>query len=58
MKRISLLVAAFAIFGVSCERHEFDGPDGTKQLHEHHGKSDKHGDHEAEPEHDEKKPSH
>jgi len=27
-----LLVVAVAVSGVSCERHEFEGPGGTKQL--------------------------
>jgi hypothetical protein len=35
MKYFLLLIAAVAVASVSCERHEFDGPDGTKQLHEH-----------------------
>jgi hypothetical protein len=35
MKRFSLLLAAIAFFGASCERHEFEGENGTKQLHEH-----------------------
>ncbi len=30
-----LLVATF-VFAASCERHEFEGPDGTKQLHQKH----------------------
>lgn len=42
MKLFSLLLAAIAFSGVSCERHEFEGPDGTKQLHEHTAAS--HGD--------------
>ena len=37
MKRFSLLILAVAMLGVSCERHEFDGPNGTKQLNEKHG---------------------
>lgn len=41
MKLFSLLVVAVSVLGISCERHEFDGPDGTKQLHEHHGSHDK-----------------
>jgi hypothetical protein len=36
MKLFSLLLVAVALMGVSCERHEFEGPDGTKKLHEHH----------------------
>ncbi|MEO5713971.1 MAG: hypothetical protein ABIT37_10840 [Luteolibacter sp.] len=37
MKFFPILLVAVSVFGVSCERHEFEGPDGTKQLHEHHG---------------------
>jgi hypothetical protein len=44
MKVFFLLVPVFALFGISCERHEFDGEDGTKRLHEHHGSHDAHGD--------------
>ena len=52
MKLFSLLIVAVAFSGVSCERHEFEGPDGTKQLHEHHDSSHaEHTDHEAAPEH-------
>ena len=36
MKSFSILLVAVSLLGVSCERHEFDGPNGTKQLHEHH----------------------
>ncbi|MGA0845501.1 MAG: hypothetical protein ACO3RV_03100 [Luteolibacter sp.] len=43
MKLILPLLTFIALFAVSCERHEFDGPNGTKQLHEHH-----HGDHSSE----------
>lgn len=32
MKFFSILLVAVSLVGVSCERHEFDGPDGTKQL--------------------------
>jgi hypothetical protein len=35
MKFISLLFVAVALSGLSCERHAFEGPAGTKQLHEH-----------------------
>jgi hypothetical protein len=45
MKRLSLLVMAAVLLGVSCERHEFDGPNGTRQLHEHHGGPGATGDH-------------
>lgn len=46
MKSLSILLVTVSVFAVSCERHEFDGPDGTKQLHEHHGAGhgDSHGD--------------
>lgn len=37
MKLFSLLLLAVALMGVSCERHEFDGPEGTKRLHKSHG---------------------
>jgi hypothetical protein len=31
------------VLGISCERHEFEGPNGTKQLHKHGaGHSDDH----------------
>jgi hypothetical protein len=47
MKLFSLLLVAVALAGVSCERHEFEGPDGTKQLHEPHGTADAAHDKEA-----------
>ncbi len=37
MKFFSILVAIVSLVGVSCERHEFEGPNGTKQLNEPHG---------------------
>ncbi|MCX6868468.1 MAG: hypothetical protein NTV46_20130, partial [Verrucomicrobia bacterium] len=37
MKLILLWIWVVAVAGVSCERHEFEGPNGTKQLHEHAG---------------------
>ncbi len=43
MKSFSVLLVAVSLFAVSCERHEFEGPDGTKQFHQHHGKSSGHG---------------
>jgi hypothetical protein len=52
MKLISMLLVAVSVLGVSCERHEFDGPDGTRQLHEHQAS---HGD---AAHHDEKSPGH
>ncbi len=43
-----------AVIGnVSCERHEFEGPNGTKQLHIKHTKA--HGDAHAEGDHAEDK---
>lgn len=45
MKLFSLLALTVAFAGISCERHEFEGPDGTKRLHEHHsghGEADGH----------------
>lgn len=36
MKRLALLTLLIAAGLGACERHEFDGPNGTKQLHEHH----------------------
>lgn len=44
MKLPVLLIVTAAMIGVSCERHEFDGEYGTRQLHEHHGHDD-HGEH-------------
>ena len=51
MKLFSLLLVVVAMSGVSCERHEFDGPNGTKQLNESHST---HADHSEAPE----KPAH
>ena len=34
MKIFCLLLVVVAVSGVSCERHSFDGPDGTRHLHE------------------------
>jgi hypothetical protein len=45
MKVFFLLLVVVSVLGVSCERHEFEGPDGTRQLHEHH-KSHGDGEHE------------
>jgi len=45
MKRFALLSALVAFGLGACERHEFDGPNGTRQLHEH---GDSHGEHSAE----------
>jgi hypothetical protein len=38
MKLFSLMLAAGSLVAVSCERHEFEGPNGTKQLNENHAK--------------------
>jgi hypothetical protein len=55
MKAFCLLLLVVSGFAVSCERHEFDGPDGTRQLHEPHGAHGASGDgHEVE----EEKPAH
>ncbi|MEI6604039.1 MAG: hypothetical protein WCP35_01925 [Verrucomicrobiota bacterium] len=37
MKSLLLILAAACAFFISCERHAFEGKDGTKQLHESHG---------------------
>jgi hypothetical protein len=73
MKLFCILFLAVSAFVVSCERHEFDGPHGTKQLnqahgagasHEAHGVDDAHtkdaahSDHSKPKEHSEVKPSH
>jgi hypothetical protein len=36
MKLFSILLVVVCGFAVSCERHDFEGPNGTKQLNEHH----------------------
>ena len=39
----SLILVVTCLVGISCERHEFEGPNGTKQLHKHgSGHADKH----------------
>jgi hypothetical protein len=47
MKSFSIFLMGISLVAVSCERHEFEGPDGTKQLHEHHsaagGEHQEHG---------------
>jgi len=40
MKRLALLTLLIGFGLGACERHEFDGPNGTRQLHEHHGAHD------------------
>jgi len=36
MKFFTLLLMAVGLFAVSCERHDFEGPEGSKQLHKKH----------------------
>ncbi len=36
MKFLTLLLMAVSMFAVSCERHDFEGPYGSKQLHQKH----------------------
>ncbi len=36
MKLFSLILATASFVVVSCERHEFEGKNGTKQLNENH----------------------
>ncbi len=44
MKLFSALLLAISFGAISCERHEFEGPDGTKQLHKSHAAGAGHGD--------------
>ncbi|MEI7956723.1 MAG: hypothetical protein WCJ66_16280 [Verrucomicrobiota bacterium] len=37
MKFLLPILATASAFFISCERHEFEGKNGTKQLHEAHG---------------------
>lgn len=37
MKFLLLSLAAACVCSISCERHEFEGSNGTKQLQESHG---------------------
>jgi hypothetical protein len=46
MKRIPLLLITLAVLATSCERHEFEGENGTKQLHTH-GHDDDHQEEDA-----------
>ena len=48
MKRFALLSVLVAFGLGACERHEFDGPDGTKRLHSH---GEHHADHSEEEHH-------
>jgi hypothetical protein len=38
MKFLPMLLMAASVFAASCERHEFDGEHGTRQINEPHGK--------------------
>jgi len=53
MKFLPMLLMAASVFAVSCERHDFDGEHGTRQINEPHGLhavgSEATGDHAAEP---------
>ena len=51
MKLITLLFVTGALAGVSCERHEFDGPNGTRQLHEHAASHENAAEHGEKPAH-------
>jgi hypothetical protein len=55
MKSFSILLVTISLFAVSCERHEFEGPQGTKQLNENHAAA--HDEHAAPAEHADK-PAH
>jgi len=43
MYRIALAFCLFAF--VSCDRHEWEGPEGTQRLFKAHGDHGDHGDH-------------
>ena len=49
MKPFPLLLMAVAMAGVSCERHEFEGPNGTRQLSEHPASHETPADHQEPP---------
>jgi len=51
MKLFTLLLVAVSMSGISCERHEFEGPDGTKQLHESHASHAAPADHKEKADH-------
>jgi hypothetical protein len=40
MKFFLLMLGVVSGMFMSCERHEFEGPNGTKRLHESHGAGD------------------
>lgn len=43
MYRFALVISLFAF--VSCDSHEWDGPEGTKRIFEPHGSHGDHGSH-------------
>lgn len=47
MKLHLMILALVGGLFMSCERHEFEGPQGTKQLNEPHGGHAGHGGHDA-----------
>jgi len=53
MKLFSMLIVAVSVFAVSCEKHQFDGPNGTKQLNVDHGAGAANDDHARATEHSE-----
>ena len=60
MNFFSILLLAASACAVSSERHDFEGPKGTKQLNESHGSASSHDEHPAatgHPEHSEEKPA-
>jgi hypothetical protein len=60
MKFFPILLLAVSACALSCERHEFEGPKGTKQLNEPHGSAASHDAHPAaadHTEHSEEKPA-
>lgn len=47
MKRFALFSVLIGFGLGACEQHDFEGPNGTRQLHEHHGSHDEHATEEA-----------
>lgn len=47
MKRFALLSILIGFGLGACEKHDFEGPNGTKRLHQHHDSHGEHGDEEA-----------
>ncbi len=50
MKRFALLFALVAFGLGACERHDFEGPTGTRKLHEHNAHDSHMGDAAGSPE--------